>query len=1028
MKKLEEAMLHVSIIVIALLANRKITYEFSVPKYAFITLFALLIVILLLMEWSKRNEFELSLHLSFANLLWFIFAACALLSTLYVFQNNRYYFRYSIDIALYTLLTAFMALYFSNRTRSRDVITRLLLTFLASGMVVAIDSLLNFYTGTSIFFGNVGAPFNRVTIRSSVGNVIFVTNYLGMLLPVSLYFIISNNYGWKNAKKKEYVMVKIFSLVYFLLALIVIAIGQTRSEYIALAIMIFLFVFFYLVYRRNKEREETPFAEQLKRFNRIIFVLLVILSIAVLVVYNTDNPLTRYGTVSLLGRFAPQVFASNAEERLLAWLSAVEQWKESKWIGTGIGTYQILAIEELAKVMEKHPRFLYVWNNFKRTHNDYFQVLGEMGVLGFVTLLVLAVLLGVYALNRFKKLKSFEDFLLFLAMSLGFVGFMVQSFFSFPGHLLPNSLLAIFYAAVATGIYFNPTENGFLSWRINLRGFKLAVALVLALFTVLSTTYLKWNYFVSEVYFKSGNNSYSFLANLEGEKNRLEQLEKTLLTRLEELENLSGPFVNLRPENFKIENLDPVEVEKRRINQIVSMRTSITNDLEKVRNGLKEIQRLQQEHSKLAKENLLKSVKLNHTYGKSHFYLASLALRGERISGLTNALKDGKTSVLTQNYDDYQSVIAPQFKTSDLLFLMDLRRSNPNSIDEGTIAYLQAMIDSCALFKTSLLSFNERNTYKALAARYATLAGAIKQLKRQLRYLQEDEAGRAFLSKLDELYEKYRDEFIYWAKGTVYRLPDSWNRYPEWKNPDTLRAIQGEDIYRVLAVQLASFESLTNDKAIEFLQYLARKEVWACEAVASKGVWGVPDGAALIYLVAVQFLRAHDPVRANELLQTMREDYKPSFERIASELQRLDLKKTIDEYLQNVSRAIERILSNENVPSVKIKSVQSIVEGLSDQIESQFKSADWKMAINNELTAIQGGDVNKAHSLVSSLTNAMINEVQRLLSNVIKDQNKLNQAVQEIKVVVNNVPMALKLWERYSRFVAFYSVLEEVSQ
>lgn len=155
------------------------------------------------------------------------------------------------------------------------------------------------------------------------------------------------------------------------------------------------------------------------------------------------------------------------------------------------------------------------------------------------------------------------------------------------------------------------------------------MALVAVLFTVLSTTYLKWNYFVSEVYFKSGNNSYSFLASLDGEKNRLEQLEKTLLMKLEELENLSGPFVNLRPENFKIENLDPVEVEKRRISQIVSIRTGLANDLEKVRNGLKEIQRLQQQHSKLARENLLKSVRMNHTYGKSHFYLASLALRGK---------------------------------------------------------------------------------------------------------------------------------------------------------------------------------------------------------------------------------------------------------------------------------------------------------------------------------------------------------------------------------------------------------------
>jgi hypothetical protein len=198
--------------------------------------------------------------------------------------------------------------------------------------------------------------------------------------------------------------------------------------------------------------------------------------------------------------------------------------------------------------------------------------------------------------------------------------------------------------------------------------------------------------------------------------------------------------------------------------------------------------------------------------------------------------------------------------------------------------------------------------------------------------------------------------------------------------------------------------------------------------VAAKGVWGVPDGAAPIFLVAIQLLRAQDPVRGNQLLQTMRDDYKQSFERIAKELQNLDLKKTIDEYLQNVSKAIERILSKEDVASVKIKSVQSIIEGLSSQIESQFKSADWKIAINNELSAIQKGDVFKVYSLVSSLPNAMLNEVQRLLSNVIKDQNKLNQAVQDMTNVVNNVPMELKLWERYSRFVAFYSVLEEVSR
>lgn len=1028
MRKWEEALLHISIIVIALLANRSITYEFSVPKYAFAALFALIMAFLLVFEWAKKGKFELAVYLSFANILWFVFAGFALLSTVHVLRNNPYYFRYSIDIALYTLLTAFMALYFSNRVSDKRTMTRLLLTFLASGMVVAIDSLLNFYTGTSIFFGRIGVPFDRATIRASVGNVIFVTNYLGMLLPVSLYFMLSDDYGWENAKKREYVMVKVFSLIYFLLSLVVITVGQTRSEYIALAIMLSLFSGFYLIYRKGKEKQLSLFSEQLKRFNRVIFTLLVVLSIVVLIVYNTKNPLTGEGRISLVERFAPQIFASNAEERLLAWLSSIEQWKESKLIGTGIGTYQILAIEELAKVMEKHPRFLYVWNNFKRTHNDYFQVLGEMGILGFSTIVILAVLLGLYALNRFRKLQRLDDFLLFLSMSVGFVGFMIQSFFSFPAHLLPNSLLAVFYASVATGAYFNSNEDNFLSWKVTLRGLKLSLALVIMLFTVISATYLKWNYFVSEIYFKSGSSSYNLIASLDSEKSALEQLEKDIIARLKELEDLSGQFVGLRPENFKIENLDPVEVEKRRINQIVSIRKSLESDLEKVRNRLRQVQQLQSQHLKLAKENLLKSVSINHTYGKSHFYLASLCLRGDRVSLLSNALRQGKTSVLTQNFDDYHKAIAPQFKSSDLLFLMELKKLYPDSVSEDTLANIQVLLDSCALFKTSLLSFNERNTYKALASRYAILANIVKQVRQQLSYLLQDGEARTFLNRLDELYVKYRNEFVHWATGTVYRLPGSWSRYPEWKNPDTVRAARGEDIYRLLAVQMLSIEPLVSDVTIDFLSNLARKEIWACEAMAAKGVWAVPDGVAPVLLVSTLALREQDPARAEQLLKAMKEDYRPSYDRISKEFQRLDLKSEIEKYLSVVSSAIAQVLTKEDVPSVRIEAIQSIIKGLANQIEDQLRSANWKSVISNELTALRNGDVTKVYSLISNLPGALFNELQRLVAGTVKDQNRLNQILQDVTAVLNDVPLNLKLWERYSRFVAFYGVLEEVSQ
>lgn len=1024
MRKLEEALLHVGIIVIALLANRRITYEFSVPKYAMITVFTLLITVVLLLEWSKKNKFELEMHISFANLLWFLFSICALLSTIYVFQNNRYYFRYSIDIALYTLLTAFMALYFSNRANIKGVITRLLLTFQGAGMVIAIDGLLNFYTGTSIFFGKIGEPFERTTIKASVGNVIFVTNYLVMLLPVALYFVISNDYGWQNAKKRDYILTKIFSMVYFLLALIVTAIGQTRSEYIALIAMISIFVLFYFIYGRKKEQEESELSEQLKRFNKIALMVLIVLSAAVLIVYNTDNPLTVKGTVSIVERFAPEVFASNAEERLLAWLSSVEQWKRSKLIGTGIGTYQIFAIEDLAKVMEKHPRFLYVWNNFKRTHNDYFQVLGEMGILGFLIIVILAVLLGTYALNRFKKAQKKDDFLLFLTMSMGFVGFMIQSVFSFPAHLLPNSLLATFYAAVATGVYFNSTEDGFLFWKIQLRGLALALSLVAVLFTSISTTYLKWNYFISEVYFKDGNNSYNFLATLDSEKSRLQQLERDITTKLSELEDLSGPFASLRPENFKIENLDPLEVEKRRINQIASIRTNLVSNLEKVRGGLKNIEQLQQQHTKIAVESLLKSVQMNHTYGKSYFYLASLCLRGERINSLADALREGKTSVLTQNFDGYQKVIAPQYKSSDLAYFMNLK----GLIGESSLANMQALLDSCALFKTSLLSFNERNTYRALASRYAMLSNSVKQLRQHLETLPQDEAIQIAIERLDELFQKYRSEFVYWAEGTVYRLPGSWSRYPEWKNVSTVRAAQGEDIYRSLAAMMASFEPLDSERSVEFLQRLALREVWACEAMAAKGVWAVPDGVMPVLMAAAQKLQSRDPARAGEIFKLMQEKYRPSFERISKERDKIDLKSEANVYLAELSKAVGDILSKENIPSARIKAVQTVIVDLSSQIEAQLKGADWKQAIKNELAAFQRGSFTTVHSLISNFPDAVMSQLQRLLSGLIKDPDRLSQILQQISQTANNVPRQMWLWERYSRFIAMYDVLEEVSR
>jgi len=116
MSKVEEILLHVTVIVVALFANKFVTYEFSVPKYAILTAFTFLICIMLVYRVLKDKE--LKLYISMASISWFLFSFASLISTISVFKENRFYFRYSIDIALYVLLTAFIGLYISNRFKT----------------------------------------------------------------------------------------------------------------------------------------------------------------------------------------------------------------------------------------------------------------------------------------------------------------------------------------------------------------------------------------------------------------------------------------------------------------------------------------------------------------------------------------------------------------------------------------------------------------------------------------------------------------------------------------------------------------------------------------------------------------------------------------------------------------------------------------------------------------------------------------------------------------------------------------------
>jgi len=1043
MSRFEEILLHITVVVVALFAHKRLTYEFSVPKYAILSLMISILFFYLIFKWLRKKEIKI--YFNMAHVGWFLFSLSALLSTINVYRDNPSYFRYSIDIALFILLNFFVSIYISNAFKTKASITRFLLTILGTGTFVAFDAILNFYKGYDIFLGRVGAPFSRAAIKATVGNPIFVADYMGMLLPIAVYFILSYDFGWKERSYMKIVLIKTFSMISFLLMLITVIIAQTRSEYMSVFLSFVLFFVFYQVYRRKNKlvdgaeeslkKKYPDYAKKLSRLKVLFSSILIISTALFIVLYNTPNPLTGGGKMSIARRVQAFTSVSSWDERMLSWLSSVYQWRDHKILGTGIGTYQVLTISYMGDIIKDHPRFIYGWNNFKRTHNDYLQVLGETGVLGFLSIIFLLFSLAYYLFRVLKDIKDRDDALLFLSLAFGFLVFAMQSFFSFPGHLLPNGFVAIFLASSAVGRYF--AEGKPFSREVKIKG-KLLIVLWLVLISLtLIATYLRWNYFVSEVYFKTGNSSYTLINKIRNELSKLSSYERNFRKSLEDLQKMEGQYSFLKPENFKKIvteefkkkglTISDEEIEALRLKEMETQRNKIMANLKKVENARKELSDRMFEEYKKALNYFLKCLNLNHTYGKSYFYLASLSLQPYRIEEIVSDLMNSEDKefksklekLLKQEYDVFQKIIDERYKMKDFLFLSklpeDVLREKLRIADVVTA---QALLDSVSLYRTSLLYFNERNTYKALATRYNDLHKVSKILYTRLpdEFKEEKEL-------LKENILKYFDEFVKYAKQTIHNLPGAWNRFRDWKNPNVRVAVKGQDIYRYFAQKTFDVQPLTVLENYRFIKWLAENEVWACEMMDKVGVWGVPDMVMdFLHAASFSFYKAGMRQEALRVYEEILNIYRNTERRILRERKEwLDKASKSFEYtLERVSKDLKSVLSerglNNETSNVYISKFKSL---FSDMVK-EFASYNWL-----ELTA------REMRELINEKRSVRYDPWRNILENKLKAYQEVLKGLDEktkgeiLDLLRKELSQdtVLNIFERHLRFDAHYKLV-----
>jgi len=125
--------------------------------------------------------------------------------------------------------------------------------------------------------------------------------------------------------------------------------------------------------------------------------------------------------------------------RLDIWNTAIEGWKLYPIKGAGIESFQFLS-RQLDHRYEKD-----FWYN---AHNDYLQILAELGIIGLALYLsiIVAVVLSIYQIS--KKIENKQIFLMYFGVFLGVLSFFIHEVVDYHLYIPGTVLLAFIYISI----------------------------------------------------------------------------------------------------------------------------------------------------------------------------------------------------------------------------------------------------------------------------------------------------------------------------------------------------------------------------------------------------------------------------------------------------------------------------------------------------------------------------------------------------------------------------------------------------
>lgn len=342
-----------------------------------------------------------------------IFVAFIVLSLLWTTYVN--YTMYELVLLFASIVAYRLTLLFGQEKFQRDGIIWSL--FLGAVCIAALGVYDHWTPGRHLA--------NPTHVGSLFGNKNMATHYLILVYPLSFYLFFQ--------RRIDIRIDGVIALGWLLMSLHLIYAG-TRSALVGLFFMLVLGV---LVGRSTYMRDTVSENVKTLSLNKKILSTLVIIAFFVLMNYS------EYGFQWFFnyGQDEVQKEVMNSSYRLEIWRGVADKILERPVLGWGFGSYE-------------YWRFLHNEYGLQalRLHNEYLQLLYEIGLIGCAVffVLVLSIGFGIFQILSSKKKKPSVKSLSFVLM-LACIGTGAQSFFTFPYQLMiPAIVLAVYMALISS--------------------------------------------------------------------------------------------------------------------------------------------------------------------------------------------------------------------------------------------------------------------------------------------------------------------------------------------------------------------------------------------------------------------------------------------------------------------------------------------------------------------------------------------------------------------------------------------------